>query len=55
VRALAGATATAAATAIGDEIQAEARAQRSALLDLRNVLDAQLVKEKLSLLGERAE
>ncbi|MCW5662079.1 MAG: FHA domain-containing protein [Burkholderiaceae bacterium] len=55
VRALAGATATATASAIGDEIQAEARAQRSALLDLRNVLDAQLVKEKLSLLGERAE
>ena len=55
VRSLAGVAATATATAIGDEIQAEARAQRSALLDLRNVLDAQLVKEKLSLLGERAE
>lgn len=40
---------------VRDEINAEARLQRAALLDLRNVLDPQLVKEKLALLGERSE
>jgi hypothetical protein len=43
------------AAALRDEINAEALLQRNALLDLRNVLDSQLVKEKLSLLAERAE
>lgn len=55
VRALVDVAATATAAVVGDEIHAEARAQRGALLDLRNVLDAQLLKEKLSLLGERPE
>ncbi len=56
VHALLGAAAAAnPSAAVRDEIQAEAQAQRSALQDLRNVLDPQLVKEKLALLGERPE
>jgi pSer/pThr/pTyr-binding forkhead associated (FHA) protein len=39
-------------TAINDEIRAEAQQQRSALLELRNVLDPQVLKAKLALLGE---
>jgi pSer/pThr/pTyr-binding forkhead associated (FHA) protein len=41
--------------AIRDEINAEAQVQRNALLELRNVLDPALVREKLALLGESAE
>lgn len=54
MQALLGAAA-ADSSALRDEINAEAQLQRNALLDLRNVLDAELVKEKLSLLGERIE
>ena len=50
-----GAASTGQSGMVRDEINAEAQTQRNALLDLRNVLDAQLVKEKLSLLGERNE
>ncbi|CAM3801304.1 FHA domain-containing protein [Polaromonas hydrogenivorans] len=39
-------------TAIRDEIKAEAKAQRSALQDLRNVLEPELLKSKLALLGD---
>ena len=38
--------------AIRDEINAEAKAQRSALQDLRNVLEPALLKSKLALLGD---
>lgn len=38
-------------TGIRDEIQAEARQQRGALLELRNVLEPELLKTKLALLG----
>jgi pSer/pThr/pTyr-binding forkhead associated (FHA) protein len=38
--------------AIRDEIKAEAKAQRSALQDLRNVLEPALLKSKLALLGD---
>ena len=38
--------------AIRDEIQTEARQQRSALQDLRNVLEPDLLKTKLALLGD---
>ena len=38
--------------AIRDEIRAEAQAQRSALQDLRNVLEPALLKSKLALLGD---
>ena len=38
--------------AVRDEIRAEAQAQRSALQDLRNVLEPALLKAKLALLGE---
>ncbi len=38
--------------AIRDEIKAESKAQRSALQDLRNVLEPQLLKSKLALLGD---
>jgi pSer/pThr/pTyr-binding forkhead associated (FHA) protein len=41
--------------AIRDEINTEAQAQRSALLELRNVLDPSLVRDKLALLGEGTE
>jgi hypothetical protein len=37
---------------IREEINAEAQLQRNALIELRNVLDAQLLREKLALLGE---
>jgi hypothetical protein len=37
--------------AIREEIQAEASQQRSALQDLRNVLEPDLLKAKLALLG----
>jgi pSer/pThr/pTyr-binding forkhead associated (FHA) protein len=39
--------------AIRDEINAEARAQHNALVELRNVLDPALVRDKLALLGEQ--
>ena len=42
-------------TAIRDEIRAEARLQHSALLDLRNVLEPELLKTKLALLGGPSE
>jgi len=51
LQALLGAAADPSA-AVRDEIQTEAQAQRTALQDLRNVLDPQLVKDKLALLGE---
>ena len=38
--------------AVRDEINAEAKAQRSALQDLRNVLEPTLLKSKLALLGD---
>jgi pSer/pThr/pTyr-binding forkhead associated (FHA) protein len=41
--------------AIRDEIQAEARQQRSALQDLRNVLEPDLLRAKLALLGDAGE
>jgi hypothetical protein len=52
LQALLGTAATDPTAAVRDEIQAEAQAQRTALQDLRNVLDPQLVKDKLALLGE---
>jgi hypothetical protein len=52
LQALLGALAADPSAAVRDEIQAEAQAQRTALQDLRNVLDPQLVKDKLALLGE---
>lgn len=55
VYALLGAALADPSAVVRDEIQAEAQAQRSALQDLRNVLDPQLVKDKLALLGERIE
>jgi hypothetical protein len=42
-------------TAIHDEIRTEAQQQRSALLELRNVLDPELLKTKLGLLGETGD
>jgi pSer/pThr/pTyr-binding forkhead associated (FHA) protein len=53
--ALLGTAASDASLAIRDEIAAEAQLQRTALLELRNVLDPQLVREKLALLGESAK
>jgi pSer/pThr/pTyr-binding forkhead associated (FHA) protein len=41
--------------AIRDEIQAEARRQRSALQDLGNVLEPELLRTKLALLGDAGE
>jgi hypothetical protein len=55
LHALLGAAGADPAAVVRDEISAEAQAQRAALLDLRNVLDPQLVKDKLALLGERSE
>jgi hypothetical protein len=55
IYALLGVTGSDPSAAIRDEINAEAQAQRSALLELRNVLDPALVRDKLSLLGESAE
>lgn len=52
LQALLGAGAADPSAAVRDEIQAEAQTQRTALQDLRNVLDPQLVKDKLALLGE---
>jgi pSer/pThr/pTyr-binding forkhead associated (FHA) protein len=49
---LLGAAAADPSAVVRDEIQAEAQLQRTALQDLRNVLDPQLVKDKLTLLGE---
>jgi hypothetical protein len=40
---------------IRDEIRTETEQQRTALLDLRNVLDPELLKTKLALLGERSD
>jgi pSer/pThr/pTyr-binding forkhead associated (FHA) protein len=40
---------------IHDEIRTEAELQRSALQGLRNVLDPELLKTKLTLLGERSD
>jgi hypothetical protein len=51
IQALLGTTAADPAAAIRAEIDAEAQAQRNALLELRNVLDPQLLRDKLSLLG----
>jgi len=42
-------------TAIRDEIESEARGQRSALHDLSNVVEPELLKSKLALLGEPNE
>jgi hypothetical protein len=42
-------------TAIQDEIKIEADQQRNALLDLRNVLEPELLKSKLALLGEPSD
>jgi len=42
-------------TAIRDEIESEARKQRSALHDLTNVVEPELLKTKLALLGEPNE
>lgn len=47
-----GAAAPGPAAAIDAEIRAEARAQRDALLELRNVLEPELLKTKLALLGD---
>jgi hypothetical protein len=41
--------------AMRDEIESEARQQRSALHDLRNVVEPGLLKSKLALLGEASE
>ncbi len=56
VRADAGRTGDAAdpSAAIVEEIRAEARLQRSALQDLRNVLEPELLRNKLALLGGSA-
>ena len=40
---------------IRDEIRAEIDLQRNALLDLRNVLDPELLKNKMALIGERSD
>lgn len=40
---------------IHDEIRTEADLQRNALLELRNVLEPELLKTKLTLLGERSD
>jgi pSer/pThr/pTyr-binding forkhead associated (FHA) protein len=42
-------------TAIHDEIRTEAQQQRRALLELRNVLEPELLKTKLGLLGETGD
>jgi hypothetical protein len=42
-------------TAIHDEIESEARQQRSALRELSNVVEPRLLKSKLALLGEENE
>jgi pSer/pThr/pTyr-binding forkhead associated (FHA) protein len=47
-----GATAPPSWRAVADEIDAEALQQRSALQELRNVLEPALLKDKLALLGE---
>jgi HEAT repeat protein len=41
--------------AIHGEIRAEAQQQRSALRELRNVLDPELLKSKLALLGDTSD
>ena len=55
IYALLGAAGADPSAAVRDEINAEAQAQRAALQDLRNVLDSQLVRDKLSLLGGQGE
>lgn len=52
IHALLGAPGSDPSAAIRDEINAEARLQRQALVELRNVLDAQLLRDKLLLLGD---
>ena len=42
-------------TAIRDEIRIEAQQQRNALMDLRNVLEPELLKSKLTLLGDPSD
>ena len=42
-------------TAIHDEIRTEVQLQRSALLELRNVLEPELLKTKLALLGDTSD
>ena len=42
-------------TAIHDEIKTEAQQQRSALRELRNVLEPELLKSKLALLGDSSD
>jgi hypothetical protein len=41
--------------AVAQEIAAEAQLQRNALLDLRNVLEPELLRSKLALLGDAIE
>jgi hypothetical protein len=53
VLALIGVSGSDPSIAIRDEIRAEAQLQRGALIELRNVLDPALVREKLALLGEQ--
>jgi pSer/pThr/pTyr-binding forkhead associated (FHA) protein len=55
IYALIGVSGSDPSVAIRDEINTEAQAQRSALLELRNVLDPALVRDKLVLLGEGGE
>jgi len=55
IYALLGVSGSDPSTAIRDEIKVEAQAQRSALIELRNVLDPALVRDKLALLGEAGE
>lgn len=52
LHALLGAAAADPSAAVREEILAEAQIQRTSLQELRNVLDPQLVKDKLALLGE---
>jgi pSer/pThr/pTyr-binding forkhead associated (FHA) protein len=55
VQALIGSAPDDGSASLREEINAEALLQRNALLDLRKVLEPQLVKDKLALLGERVE
>jgi pSer/pThr/pTyr-binding forkhead associated (FHA) protein len=55
IYALLGETGSDPSAAIRLEIDAEAQLQRTALIELRNVLDTQLLRDKLALLGESGE
>jgi pSer/pThr/pTyr-binding forkhead associated (FHA) protein len=55
IHALLGASEPDPSATIRAEIKAEAQLQRTALLELRNVLDPQLLRDKLALLGEGVE